>query len=72
MKIAFIGSHGVGKTTLARLLLGRVEPDAGEVVVTWPPSDLADYWGLSLEDAQMLTNCFAPIAESGGLDREHV
>jgi hypothetical protein len=38
-----------------------------EVVVTWPPSDLADYWGLSLEEAQMLTNCFAPIAEYVGL-----
>jgi ATP-binding cassette subfamily F protein uup len=31
-RIGLLGPNGVGKTTLARLLLGRIEPDAGEVV----------------------------------------
>ncbi len=31
-RIGLLGPNGVGKTTLARLLLGRIEPDSGEVV----------------------------------------
>ncbi|MBQ2263392.1 MAG: ATP-binding cassette domain-containing protein [Loktanella sp.] len=30
-RIAFVGPNGVGKTTLIKMLLGQVEPDAGEV-----------------------------------------
>jgi ATP-binding cassette subfamily F protein 3 len=30
-KVGIIGPNGVGKTTLLRMLLGQVEPDAGEV-----------------------------------------
>ncbi len=30
-RIAFVGPNGVGKTTLLKLLLGEVEPDAGSV-----------------------------------------
>jgi len=30
-KVAFIGSHGVGKTTLLRLLLGELEPMTGTI-----------------------------------------
>src|SRR5690606_17282028 len=30
-RIAFVGPNGVGKTTLIKMLLGEVEPDAGEV-----------------------------------------
>lgn len=35
-KIAIIGANGAGKTTLIRLLIGELEPDAGEV--KWGPS----------------------------------
>ncbi len=31
-RIGFIGPNGVGKTTLLRLLLGEIEPDAGEIL----------------------------------------
>ena len=30
-RIAFVGPNGVGKTTLIKMLLGQVEPDAGQV-----------------------------------------
>ncbi len=30
-RIAFVGPNGVGKTTLIKMLLGEVEPDAGQV-----------------------------------------
>lgn len=30
-RIAFVGPNGVGKTTLIKMLLGQVEPDAGEI-----------------------------------------
>ena len=31
-KVGLVGRNGAGKTTLLRLVLGREEPDAGEVV----------------------------------------
>ncbi|WP_299844188.1 ABC-F family ATP-binding cassette domain-containing protein [uncultured Roseovarius sp.] len=31
-RVAFVGPNGVGKTTLLKLLLKQIEPDAGEVV----------------------------------------
>ena len=31
-KIAFIGSNGCGKSTLIKLLLGKLQPDSGEVI----------------------------------------
>jgi ATP-binding cassette subfamily F protein uup len=51
-RIGLLGPNGVGKTTLARLLLGRVEPDAGEVVLgaTVVPALLAQQ--IALEDPQ--------------------
>ncbi|WP_323765562.1 ABC-F family ATP-binding cassette domain-containing protein [Marinovum sp.] len=30
-RVAFVGPNGVGKTTLLKILLGEIEPDAGEV-----------------------------------------
>ncbi|MBM1219109.1 ATP-binding cassette domain-containing protein [Ponticoccus sp. SC2-23] len=30
-RVAFVGPNGVGKTTLIRMLLGQLEPDAGQV-----------------------------------------
>ncbi|NNE73858.1 MAG: ABC-F family ATP-binding cassette domain-containing protein [Acidimicrobiales bacterium] len=36
-RIALVGGNGVGKTTLVNILLGEVEPDAGEV---FAPKDL--------------------------------
>ncbi|CUH39687.1 ABC transporter ATP-binding protein uup [Jannaschia seosinensis] len=32
-RIAFVGPNGVGKTTLLKMLLGEVAPDAGEVTI---------------------------------------
>ena len=32
-RVAFVGPNGVGKTTLLKLLLGQIAPDAGEVVL---------------------------------------
>ena len=30
-RVAFVGPNGVGKTTVLKMLLGEVEPDAGTV-----------------------------------------
>lgn len=32
-KLAFIGPNGSGKSTLLRLLLGREQPQAGEIIL---------------------------------------
>lgn len=41
-RTALVGTSGAGKTTIARVLLGLVEPDAGKVLVDGVPLDLLD------------------------------
>ena len=42
-RVAFVGPNGVGKTTLLKMLVGEVAPDAGEVTLVgdepWAPYD---------------------------------
>jgi ATP-binding cassette subfamily F protein 3 len=40
-KVALVGKNGVGKTTFLRIILGEVEPDAGEVII--PPGQKIGY-----------------------------
>jgi ATPase subunit of ABC transporter with duplicated ATPase domains len=40
-KIAIIGANGVGKTTLCRMLIGQLKPDAGEI--TWGHQAVVSY-----------------------------
>ncbi len=39
--VAIVGPSGAGKTTLADLILGVIEPDSGEVFISGIPSNLA-------------------------------
>jgi ABC-type bacteriocin/lantibiotic exporter with double-glycine peptidase domain len=39
--VAIVGPSGAGKTTLADLILGVIEPDSGEVVISGLPSSVA-------------------------------
>ncbi len=35
-KLALVGENGSGKTSLFRILTGRLQPDAGEVFMNYP------------------------------------
>lgn len=47
-KIGLIGSNGVGKTTLIRLLVGQLQPNEGSIFINgtigYLPQDLSGYW----------------------------
>jgi PrtD family type I secretion system ABC transporter len=57
--IAMIGPSGAGKTTLARLIVGSLAPNAGTVrldggaIPNWSPSDRADYVGYLPQDVEL-------------------
>jgi PrtD family type I secretion system ABC transporter len=57
--IAMIGPSGAGKTTLARLIVGSLAPNAGSVrldggaIPNWAPSDRAEYVGYLPQDIEL-------------------
>jgi len=50
-KIALLGSNGVGKSTLIKLLIGQIKPDSG--VVEWNPMNKLGYYSQEFEDFDM-------------------
>lgn len=50
-KIAILGSNGVGKSTLIKLLIGQLKPDSG--VVEWNPMNKLGYYSQEFEDFDM-------------------
>jgi ATP-binding cassette, subfamily F, member 3 len=50
-KIAMLGPNGVGKSTLIKLLIGQIKPDAG--VVEWNPMNRLGYYSQEFEDFDM-------------------
>lgn len=50
-KIALLGPNGVGKSTLIKLLIGQLQPDAG--VVEWNPMNKLGYYSQEFEDFDM-------------------
>jgi ATP-binding cassette, subfamily C, type I secretion system permease/ATPase len=57
--IAMIGPSGAGKTTLARLIVGSLAPNAGSVrldggaIANWAPGDRAQYVGYLPQDVEL-------------------
>ncbi len=50
-KIAMLGSNGVGKSTLIKLLIGQIAPDSG--VVEWNPMNRLGYYSQEFENFEM-------------------
>jgi PrtD family type I secretion system ABC transporter len=57
--IAIVGPSGAGKTTLARLIVGSLAPNAGSVrldgcaIPNWAPRDRAEYLGYLPQDIEL-------------------
>jgi PrtD family type I secretion system ABC transporter len=77
--VALIGPSGVGKTTLARLIVGSLPPNAGTVrldggtISGWAPGDRAEYVGYLPQDVELFNGTVRDnIARFSAADDEAV
>ena len=56
-RIGLVGNNGVGKSTLLRLLLGEIDPDAGSI--KWGVNIQLGYFDQHLSSFPVWTHCWA-------------